>query len=673
MSGGNLAGYVLSMQDVTERIQFENDLQAREERFRLVADYTTDLELWTGPDGDIRYISPSCEAITGFGPSSFYEDPDLILKIIHPDDRAVWDDHVMAGHQSHERVVDFRITSRSGEERWISHNCRPVYTDDGTWMGYRSSNRDITDRKHVEQALRESEGKLRALVDNLPVGVSVLDETRQLQLVNPALGKILQLSRDELMQGYYTRRTYLRADGAQMNSSEFPSTRAFVENLPVHDIEIQVITAEGQSIWTSVSAIPLPYSDWRVILTTNDITSQKQAQIAVHQANAALESRVLERTQQLSDLNNTLVAEIAERHQTEVELRASEERFRQVAENINQILLLINPLNGQLLYVNPIYEQIWGQFLKPVPDHVDAILDYTYPEDRERMNALLHSREVIEDDIRIQLPDGDIRWLRCHIFPLKNEDGELYRTAGIFEDITQKKRALDALVEAEKLSLAGKMATSLAHEINNPLQAAMGCLELAQEQLARGEDAHEFLLVTAEALLRASRIVSQLRTLHQPAVPEMKVRTSLNTLLDKVKILTMKKCEDNAINVIVDKDADLPDVLVMPNAIQQVFLNVILNAVDAMPDGGTLRVITSQTSNPPGCQIEFRDSGGGIPASILQGLFEPFATTKRNSLGLGLFISRNIVIQNGGRMDVQSPQGSGAIFTVWLPLQEIKE
>jgi PAS domain S-box-containing protein len=654
--------------DITTRKKAEEALRASEERFRLVADYTHDWEYWTSPNGEYLYISPACERITGYPPERFYDDPGLLRSIVHPDDRFILEEHLHESYQAHPmRAIDFRIVTCDGRERWINHVCQPVYGADGTWLGYRSSNRDITGRKQAEQSLYESEQKLRALFDILPVGVSILDDSHNVQLSNPTLARILRLSQDQLRNGEYGARTYLRDDGSEMSPDEFPSSRAVSEQRLIRDVEIEIVKQDGSRIWTNVSAVPLPFTDWRIILTMTDITSQKQAESAVRQARDELETRVQERTAELLGVNEVLRAEIADRQRVEAELRISEERFLQVAENIDKALWLAEPESSQLLYINSAYEEVWGRSHENLPKDVDELFADVHPEDRGQFSRVWEGQEI---EFRIVRPDDKVRWIQVRSFPIYDDSGQLYRLAGIANDITEHKQTMNALLYAEQLAVAGKMAASLAHEINNPLQAAIGCLNLALEQLEKGDDANEYLTVTFEALQRTSRIVKQLRNLHRRIdVSQNRQRVDLDTLLRDVLVLTQKKSQECGVEVTLAADDDLPMLEVVPDAIQQVFLNLVLNATDAMPEGGRLQVRIFKTGEPCGVQVEFTDEGVGISDEEQMHIFEPFYTTKTDSLGVGLFISLSIVQQHGGWIEVQSQEEKGTTFTVWLPAQ----
>jgi two-component system NtrC family sensor kinase len=263
--------------------------------------------------------------------------------------------------------------------------------------------------------------------------------------------------------------------------------------------------------------------------------------------------------------------------------------------------------------------------------------------------------------------DGRAIWVNLMASLVRGEDGEPLFAIAMVEDVTERKQTQDALIQAEKLALAGKLAASLAHEINNPMQSVIGCLGLAKEALAAGEGAGRYLDVAHQELRRVAQIVSQLRDLHRPAGSEEREAVDVNALLEQVLTLTRKKCEDRGVEVVWSKMAELPVLTLAADRVRQVFLNLVLNALDAMPDGGQLRVDTARTHRPPGVRVSFSDDGEGIPPQALPQIFEPFYSTKPGGLGLGLFISRGIVEQHDGHIEVDSRVGKGTTFRVWLP------
>lgn len=183
--------------DILKRQEVENALRKSEERYRTVADFTYDWEFWIGNDRRFEYVSPSCERISGYSADEFLKDPILLEMIVYPDDRPVF---VYEEEFDTDKAFDydFRITSKAGDVRWIHHTCRLVRGADGTRLGRRASNRDVTERRKVEEALRESETKYSALVEQAMDGIMIIQEEKT-KFANEALAKTFGYSTEELV------------------------------------------------------------------------------------------------------------------------------------------------------------------------------------------------------------------------------------------------------------------------------------------------------------------------------------------------------------------------------------------------------------------------------------------------------------------------------------------
>jgi len=182
LSGG--AGLALTSR---KRHQQEENLRASEEKFRTVCDWTQDWEYWVAPDNAMLYSSPSCQRLTGYPPEAFYEDPGLIEKIIHPDDRQAWNEQIRTGMSPATTIAsekELRIITREGGVCWTSHVCRPVYAGDGTYRGERASIRDITVRKRAEEAIREQDEELSTIFENAPLIMLFLNGERRVYRMN---------------------------------------------------------------------------------------------------------------------------------------------------------------------------------------------------------------------------------------------------------------------------------------------------------------------------------------------------------------------------------------------------------------------------------------------------------------------------------------------------------
>lgn len=228
------------------------------------------------------------------------------------------------------------------------------------------------------------------------------------------------------------------------------------------------------------------------------------------------------------------------------------------------------------------------------------------------------------------------------------------------------------LLQSAKLAAVGELAASVAHEINNPLYAARNSLFLIEQDLPAESDVRPFLEIAQGELARIARIITRMRDFYRPTRAELEP-ICLNELLRGTIELVQTHLRHGQVEVRSQLADQLPKIVAHADQLRQVFLNLILNACDAMPSGGTLTVSTQAL--PPGAPqasevtVRIADSGEGITAEHLSHLFEPFYTTKPQGTGLGLAISAHIVTQHGGRIEVESTAGSGTCFTISLPTE----
>ena len=287
--------------DITERKEAELALRESESRWRSLTQTSPDHILMLDTDLTVRfanYASPGLTIDELVGKPLY----TLVDEFRQSEIKAILEEVLRTGVPARYETV--YPSPDDGDLHYESHVARRILPDTDQVVGLTLSARDITERKRTEQALRDSEAKLRALFEILPIGLSVLDHTRNIKLANPALAEILRLSHDEVTNGAYEMRTYLQADGREMQPGDFPSIRAVREQRPVRNVEIGMVKEDGEQIWTSVSAAPLPFDDWRVIVATADITGLKRAEVDLEQARDELELRV-DRTNRASCCSST--------------------------------------------------------------------------------------------------------------------------------------------------------------------------------------------------------------------------------------------------------------------------------------------------------------------------------------------------------------------------------
>jgi two-component system NtrC family sensor kinase len=251
---------------------------------------------------------------------------------------------------------------------------------------------------------------------------------------------------------------------------------------------------------------------------------------------------------------------------------------------------------------------------------------------------------------------------------------ELRQAAAELEDRveqrTQELREKQAqVIRAEKLAAVGRLAASVAHEVNNPLQAITLHLQLISDETL-STAGFEQLDIVQQELDRIAGIIQRLLEFQRPKQGARKLQ-NVPTLLDDVLALSNKQLQQSAVTVIRHMDDDLDPVMVEGDQLKQVFLNLILNAVEAMPDGGELHIESSQRKEE--IFISFSDTGPGITNEDMPQLFEPFFSTKHSGSGLGLAVSQEIVVAHGGTLKARNHAGGGAVFTVTLPIYKERE
>jgi len=245
------------------------------------------------------------------------------------------------------------------------------------------------------------------------------------------------------------------------------------------------------------------------------------------------------------------------------------------------------------------------------------------------------------------------------------ENARLYTELSDFAQELKKSQA--QLVQAEKLAAMGRLAASIAHEINNPLQAIHNCLHLTLKKPLNEEKKTRYLGMAREEVDRLITIVQRMLEFYRPSKEGM-APTDVHAIIENVLALSSKRLQRGKITVTKKLASDLPNINAVSDQLKQVFLNLVINAIEAMPQGGELCIETKLSEDGDGLSMAFTDTGVGLSEKEQENIFEPFFTTKATGTGLGLSVSYGIIERHGGRIEVQSELGKGATFTVYLPL-----
>jgi two-component system NtrC family sensor kinase len=240
------------------------------------------------------------------------------------------------------------------------------------------------------------------------------------------------------------------------------------------------------------------------------------------------------------------------------------------------------------------------------------------------------------------------------------------------ERTAELKKIHGQLFRSEKLASLGKLAAGVAHEINNPLTGVLTNSSLLLEDLEDGDPKKDDVQVIVNETIRCREIVKRLLDFARQTKP-LKKQTNINSLIENIVLLVRNQTSFRNINIERNLSENIPEIMADSDQIQQVFINFILNASDAMPKGGTLNIDSRIMENGEFIEIRFTDNGTGISEENKNRIFDPFFTTKESGTGLGLSITYGIVEQHGGTIHVESELGKGTTFIVQLPIKAIAE
>ena len=373
-----------------------------------------------------------------------------------------------------------------------------------------------------------------------------------------------------------------------------------------------------------------------------------------------------------------------QRQETERELRGSEEKFRQLAENIREVFWIREVASDALIYVSPGFETIWGI---PLDEDVSQRwCDSLHADDRGRVLSSLERRQLegkFDEVYRIIRPDGSTRWIRDRAFPVR-DGGEVRRIVGIAEDITAVREAEERLRQAQKMEAIGRLAGGVAHDFNNLLSVIFGYSGFMQEDLAPDDPLRENVEEIVKATRRASDLTQQLLIFSRRQTQTLQP-LNLNELVTNTERMIRRVLGED-IELVFRPGASLGCVRADVSNLEQVLVNLVVNARDAMPTGGRLTVETANVElgkdhplthvaerQGPHVMLSVSDTGIGMDQATQSRIFEPFFTTKRlgKGTGLGLSIVFGIVEQHGGSIWVYSEPGHGTTFKVYLPRSEL--
>ncbi|MGV3754733.1 MAG: PAS domain S-box protein [Verrucomicrobiota bacterium] len=680
-----------------EKRQMDEALRSSEERFRLLIDGVKDYAIcFLDLDGRVASWNAGAERIVGYMEEEIL---GLSAETFHP----LWEQGEGRYHklldkartEGRAEIEGWRIR-KDGSRFWANVALAPVFNDRGVLQGFSKVMRDITERHLIESELRcnveRSHGQQCALSD------LIRSEALKGNDLSVTIRRVCEISAQTLGVGRVSfwrfspgRDAFNCLELYEVSSGQFSSG----SELPVVGHPAYFTAIQRSTLVTSDDVARQPGSEavYEACLKSRGVTSVMDVPVYLNghvegvlcheHVGPAREWQADEQTFALAVANVvSLVLDQHERRLTELALKESENRFQQLVNVVQQVFWLKNNDGSQVIYVSPAYEPIFGRPAKDLLQHPTLWVDTVHPDDRTRVGralALLASGVEYNLEFRMVTPRGDIRWIRDRGFPVLNEVGEMVRSAGVAEDITQHKQLEAQFLQSQKMESVGRLAGGVAHDFNNMLTAIRSFAVLARDEVAPDSQVRKDLEQVIEATTRAEGVTRRLLAFARQQVFRLDV-ISPNSLLESLhKMLTRLIREDVVLHI--DAGEDVGRIKADPSQMEQMIINLALNAVDAMPHGGILTISTASVYLPVEesqklelpvgkyLKLTIADNGVGMSEEVKDHLFEPFFTTKPtgSGTGLGLATVYGIVRQSGGHVAVESEVGRGTTFLIHIP------
>jgi PAS domain S-box-containing protein len=658
------------------RRRAEEALRESEQRWRSLTEALPQLVWGAGPDGACDYFSTQWTNYTGVAES------DLLgwrwMDTLHPDDREptrqFWTESV-AGRQPYD--VEYRIRRSDGTYGWFKTRGTPIRDSDGRIVKWFGTCTDITDRKRAEQALKNQELELRQARDLLEI--KVMERTKELRRSEAYLAEAQKLSKTgsfgwNISSGeiYWSEETF-RIFEYGLESK--PGVDLILERTHPED-RVQVQRAVDRAT-RDAKDLDLEH---RLLMPDGTVRH-------VHVVGHLLETGQSGKAELAG-----AITDITERKRAEESLRQTEAYLEEAQRLSHTGSWAWNVARRENVHWSQEHYRLFG--LDPKSDSLSFETAYQriHPEDRaifnRKVEQAIRDRSDFEVDFRTVLPDGSTKYVHSVGHPVFSASGELVEFVGTGMDMTERRQAEKErerlrqvqadLAHINRATTMGELTASLAHEINQPIAAAVTdartCLRwLAREQPDIGE-ARESAARMVKAVTRASDIITRLRQLFKKGSPQTNL-VDVSEVIQEMVILLRSEASRYSVSVLTELSVDLPLVMADRVQLQQVLMNLMLNGIEAMQDTKSEGQLTIRSLRGEGGQllISVSDTGMGLPPEHADQIFNAFFSTKAQGTGMGLSISRSIIESHGGRLWATPNSERGTTFNFTLPAAETQE
>lgn len=649
-SKGNLLYVEGIHHDTTERKKSEQILKESEEKFKALAEQSPNM-IFINQKGRVVYANRKCEEVMGYKREELYSPSFKFFALIAPESRDAVKSNFIK-HSKGEDVAPCEYTLVTRKRKRIDAILTSKLIRYGEETAILGIVTDITERKNMEAALRDSEEKFRAISYSANDAIILLDNEGRISYWNPAAQKIFGYTKEEAIgKEMSTLLAPQRFHKAHMAGfKEFQET-GLVPKFGT-TVELPGIRKDGTEFPFEISISTLQMKGkWHAIGILRDVTERKQMEEKIKQYSEELENLVQKRTEELLE---------------------SEKRYSVVVEEASDGVVLLK--DEKVIFANKRAIEIFGYPKDEttgisVADFVEKLVDEKYRQIvKENYARAMHGKKVSATyEIELITKEGE------HI-PVEVSATHVNYQAHpanliIIRDISERKRMEKERLRLERLATIGEVATMVGHDLRNPLQSIENAAYYLNNELPRlshpgpvPQKTIKMLQSINHSVNYADRIVRDLQDFsvtRKPLLREIDIKTLVEESLSQVE-------KPENVKLITELET-IPEMRLDEGMLKRVFVNLATNAVQAMEKGGTLKVSTKKTKGF--VEVSFKDTGLGITKETIKKIFTPFFTTKAKGMGMGLPICKRFVEGHGGSITVESEEGKGSTFTVRLPIQ----
>jgi PAS domain S-box-containing protein len=641
---GNIVKWYGVATDIEDRKRAEEALQ-RSQFYISEGQRVAHMGSWAFNADGFQYWSSELFRIYGLDPSGEPPTVEQYLALVHPEDRAFMKQGIAKMLDDH-LAFDFtkRIVRPDGEIRRIRCVGIPV-TQGGTFEGFLGTGMDVTDQERLTEELRLNERYLNEGQRLAQMGSWAYNPSGFFEYWSQELFKIYGL---EPQRGAPTLEEYLATVHPQERDFMANTIKRMCAEHSGCDVKKRIVRPDGEQRY--IRCVGIPVVEGEVLKgflgTAIDVTEQELL------------------TQELKRQQAYLAEAQRLTHTASWAWSVSDRRTVHLSGEFYRIYGF-DPAEGA---------PTWDEYSERI-----------HPEDRHEwageVERVIAEKANYDHEFRILFPNGKVKWIRTVGHPVFSDAGDLEGFVGSSTDITELKAAEQAreklrqleadLAHIDRVSTLGEMAASLAHEIKQPIAAAMtsanSCIEWLAHEPPNLDRARAAAAKINKYGNRAAEIIDRIRSFYKKSPPQREL-VDVNRIIQEMLTLLEGEATRSAIVMRTNLSAELPKIMVDRVQLQQVFMNLMLNAIEAMKDSGGELTVKSQVQDG---QLEFSvsDTGVGLPTEKMEQIFSAFFTTKPHGSGMGLAISRSIVESHGGHLSASANSGGGATFHFTIPMQ----